>query len=200
QRRSRGSRRVSLGLERREMKIAGVAALVALALAPVLAQDGEWLMYSGSYSSHRYSPLTQLTPANVTRLKPLWVYQPPGVGSVETTPIVAGGVMYTTSGPTVVAALDLKSGKPIWEWTRPIAASVLNLGFPRVNRGVAILDDTIYVGTLDGYVVALDARSGIERWITPVGDNPTGHAITASPLEVDGEIIVGICGGEAGIR
>ena len=58
----------------------------------------------------------------------------------------------------MVAALDLKSGKPLWEWTRPIAPSVLNLGFPRVNRGVAILDNMVYVGTLDGYLVALDAQ------------------------------------------
>jgi alcohol dehydrogenase (cytochrome c) len=183
----------------RVARIARVAGVAGVTVAAVTT-DGEWLTYSGSYSSHRFSPLTQISPANVTRLRPVWVYQPPGTGSLETTPIVAGGVMYVTSGPTNVAALDLKSGKPIWEWTRPIAASVLNLGFPRVNRGVAILDRTIYVGTLDGYLVALDARSGIERWSVPVGDNPTGHAITAAPLAIDDKIIVGISGGEAGIR
>jgi glucose dehydrogenase len=176
-----------------------IATFAALALSSTLfAQDGQWLTYSGSFSSHRFSPLAQLTPSNVGRLKPVWVYQPAGVGSVEATPIVADGVMYTTSGPTNVAALDLKSGKPLWEWNRPIAATVLNLGFPRVNRGVAILDGTVYVGTLDGYLVALDAKSGAERWSTQVGDNPTGHAITAAPLAVDGKIIVGISGGEAG--
>ena len=143
---------------------------------------------------------TQINADNVARLKPVWVYQPPGTGSVECTPIVADGVMYVTSGPTSVIALDLKSGKPIWEWTRPIAASVLNLGFPRVNRGVAILDDTVYVGTLDGYLVALDAKAGIERWAVHVGENPTGHAITAAPLIVGDKVIVGISGGEAGIR
>src|SRR5262249_62342455 len=100
--------------------------------------------------------------------------------------------MYVTWGPTAVAALDVRSGKSIWEWTRPIAASVLNLGFPRVNRGVAILDDTVYVGTLDGYLVALDAKAGVERWVTHVGDNPLGHSITAAPLAVNGKIIVGI--------
>ena len=178
----------------------GVTALVALTSAALAAQDGQWLMYSGSYSSHRFSPLGQIAVANVARLRPVWVYQPPGSGSVECTPIVANGVMYVTSGPTSVAALDLRSGKPIWEWTRPIAASVLNLGFPRVNRGVAILDNTVYVGTLDGYLVALDAKAGVERWSVHVGDNPTGHAITAAPLIVDDKVIVGISGGEAGIR
>ena len=60
-------------------------------------------MYSGSYSSHRFSPLTQITPENVAQLRPVWVYQPPGTGSVESTPVVANGVMYVTSGPTMVA-------------------------------------------------------------------------------------------------
>jgi len=183
-----------------EHRNAAAFAFVVLGAASLLAQDGQWPMYSGSYSSHRFSPLAQITAANVAELRPVWAYQPPGTGSIESTPIVADGVMYVTSGPTMVAALDLRSGKPLWEWTRPIAASVLNLGFPRVNRGVAIRDGTIYVGTLDGYLVALDARAGIERWAVHVGENPTGHAITAAPLVVDDKVIVGISGGEAGIR
>ena len=170
-------------------------------VAACVAQDGEWLTYSGLVSlAPVFAAAHRSRPTNVSRLRPLWVYQPPGTGSLEATPIVANGVMYVTSGPTNVVALDLKSGKPLWEWTRPIAASVLNLGFPRVNRGVAILDNTVYVGTLDGYLVALDAKAGIERWTVHVGDNPTGHAITAAPLAVDDKIIVGISGGEAGIR
>ena len=163
-------------------------------------QDGQWPMYSGWYSSHRFSPLKQITTDNVAKLRPAWVYQPPGTGSIESTPVVANGVMYVTSGPTMVAALDLRSGKSLWEWTRPIAPSVLNLGFPRVNRGVAVLDNMVYVGTLDGYLFALDARAGIERWSVHVGENPTGHSITAAPLVVDDKVIVGISGGEAGIR
>jgi alcohol dehydrogenase (cytochrome c) len=180
--------------------LAWLLALVLLAVAVSAQQDGEWLMYSGTYSSHRHSPLEQLTPDNVAKLRPVWVYQPPGTGSLESTPVAANGVMYVTAGPTMVAALDMRSGKPLWEWTRPIAASVLNLGFPRVNRGVAIDGNTVFVGTLDGYLVALDARNGAERWSTHVGENPTGHAITAAPLVVDGKVIVGISGGEAGIR
>ena len=155
-------------------------------------------MFSGTYSSHRFSPLKQITTDNVAKLRPAWVYQPPGSGSVESTPVVANGVMYVTSGPTMVAALDLKSGKALWEWTRPIAPSVLYLGFPRVNRGVAVLDNMVYVGTLDGYLFALDARAGIERWSVHVGENPTGHSITAAPLVVDDKVIVGVSGGEAG--
>ena len=134
--------------------------LGAWSAVPLLAQDGQWLMYSGSYSSHRFSPLTQINTDNVSKLRPVWVYQPPGTGSVESTPVVVNGVMYVTSGPTMVAALELRSGKPLWEWTRPIAPSVLNLGFPRVNRGVAVLDNMVYVGTLDGYL-----KSHIKRQV-----------------------------------
>ena len=183
---------------------AGIATVVAQVSSSRLANNatdaGNWLMYSGTYAAHRFSPLDEISTSNVSRVKPLWVYQPPGVGSLEGTPIVADGVMYVTSGPASVSALDLRSGRPIWEWSRPIAATVLNLGFPRVNRGVAILDQTIYVGTLDGYLAALDAKTGVQRWVVPVGDNPTGHAITAAPLVADDRVIVGISGGEAGIR
>ena len=184
----------------RQLGIVCGAIIAVLGIAQVFAQDGEWPMYSGSYSSQRFSPLAQITAQNVAHLRPVWAYQPTGTGSLETTPLFANGVLYGTSGPTSVYALDVKSGRPLWEWTRPIAASVLNLGFPRVNRGVAILDNTVYVGTLDGYLVALDAKAGIERWTVHVGENPTGHAITAAPLVVDDKVIVGISGGEAGIR
>jgi glucose dehydrogenase len=139
--------------------------------APLLAQDGQWLMYSGSYSSHRFSPLTQISTDNVAKLRP------PGsisrrhrLGRIARRGRQRRHVRHV--GPTSVAALDLKSGKPLWEWTRPIAPSVLNLGFPRVNRGVAILDNMVYVGTLDGYLVALDAKAGIERWSVHVGEKP----------------------------
>jgi alcohol dehydrogenase (cytochrome c) len=181
--------------------VISVAAQVDSArLAKGTTDAGDWLMYSGSYQSHRFSPLTQISRDNAARLRPLWVYQPSGTGLLEGTPIVADGVMYVTAAPASVAALDLKSGRTLWEWSRAIPATVLNLGFPRVNRGVAILDKTLYVGTLDGYLVAIDAESGAERWIVQVGENPTGHAITAAPLVADGRVIVGVSGGEAGIR
>ena len=192
-------------------RIASSAAAVVLVLSAVAAQresitpadaiqKGEWHTYSGTFQSHRYSPLTEISTSNVARLRPVWVYQPPGTGLLEGTPIVANGIMYVTSGPASVVALSVKSGRPVWQWSRPISNSVLNLGFPRVNRGVAILDDTLYIGTLDGFLVAPDARSGTERWTVPVGENATGHSITAAPLVADGKVIVGISGGEAGIR
>ncbi len=163
-------------------------------------EPGAWLTYSGGYFGQRHSLLNQLTPANVAGLKPAWVYQVAGNGQVETSAIVADGVMYVTEPPTTVTALDPRNGRPIWSYVRPMPSNLRNIGFPLTNRGVAILDDKVFVGTLDGAVVALDAATGAVRWEAKVGDNATGHSITMAPLAVKDKIVVGISGGEAGIR
>ena len=163
-------------------------------------EPGNWLTYSGNYQAHRFSPLKQITPANAAQLKLAWVYQITGRGRFETSPLVVDGVMYVTEPPTKVTALDSRTGRPLWSWQRPLSPSIKTIGFGPTNRGVAILDDTVYVGTLDAHLIALDAKSGAMRWDTAVGDNNSGHAITAAPLAIDGKIIVGISGGEAGIR
>src|SRR4051812_13210477 len=107
-----------------KLALAAFVTLAAIGLQAQSSSDGNWTMYSGSLSAQRFSPLAQLTPSNVSKLKPAWVYQPPGVGSVETTPLVIDHVMYATWGPTGVAAIDVRSGKTLWEWLRPIPASV----------------------------------------------------------------------------
>ena len=163
-------------------------------------EPGNWLTYSGTYSAHRFSRLTQITSANVANLKPAWVYQVGDAGTVETSPIVANGIMYITEPPAVVTALDARTGRPLWTWQRRLPKDLKTIGFGRVNRGVAILGETVFVGTLDAHLVALDARSGAVRWDSEVADYRTGHCITGAPLAIDGEIITGISGGEAGIR
>lgn len=191
---------------------AGLGALVLAAVVPLSAQvpyerlvesrlePGHWLTHSGAYDSHRFSPLDQITTANVGDLVPAWVYQVKAPGLVETTPLVFDGVMYLTEPPSNVTALDAGTGRTLWRWTRPMPDDLRNIGFPRVNRGVAALDDKLFVGTLDGYLVALDAASGSVRWETHVADNATGHSLTLAPLAIDGKVIVGTAGGEAGIR
>ncbi len=163
-------------------------------------EPGAWLTYSGNYQAHRFSWLKQLTPANVAGLKAKWVYQISERGRFETSPIVADSVMYLTEPPTRVTALDLRTGRKLWSWQRQQARLAKMLGFGPTNRGVAILDDTVYVGTLDCYLIALDARSGAVRWETKVEENKLGYSLTGAPLAIDGKIIVGISGGEAGIR
>ena len=164
------------------------------------SEPQNWLTYSGTYSSQRFSSLREITTENVSQLKVAWVYQVRKPGLVETTPLVVDGVMYLTEPPSTVTALDVHSGRTIWTWSPAMPRDVRFIGFPPVNRGVAILDDTVYVATLDAHLVALDAKSGAVRWDVVVADNKTGHSMTLAPLALDGRIIVGPSGGEAGIR
>ncbi len=163
-------------------------------------EPGSWLMYSGNYSGHRYSPLAELGPDNVARLAVRWVYQMRSPGLVETTPLVADGVMYLTEPPSHVTALDVRTGRTLWRYVHPVPEKTLAIGFPPVNRGVALLGDRVFLGTLEGHLVALDRQSGAVRWQTKVADNSLGYAITVAPLALDGKVINGVSGGEAGIR
>lgn len=165
----------------------------------------DWLSYSGGYKSERFSPLQQINPSNVSQLKVLWAYQMQaagiaGAGLQETTPLVANDIMYLTEAPSSVTALDARTGNLLWHWKPDISEEVLNIGFPRINRGVALLDDSVFVATLDARLFALDAISGAVRWETQVADNSVGFSLTLAPLALDGKIIVGVSGAEAGVR
>jgi len=169
-------------------------------LRQAASEPGSWLTYSGTYAAHRFSPLDEITTGNVSRLRLAWVYQVGEPGPVETTPIVADGVMYVTEARSRVAALDLRTGRTLWRYEPDLPKELRFLGYPPVNRGVAVLDDRVFVGTLDAHLVALDALSGAVRWRVQVADNAAGYGITVAPLAIDGKVIVGISGGEAGIR
>jgi len=163
-------------------------------------EPASWLTYSGTYDGHRFSPLAEITPANVARLRPAWVYQAQESGIVEVTPLVADGVMYVTEPRSQVVALDLRTGRTLWRYDPQVPKTVRAIGYFPVNRGVALLDDRVYVGTLDARLVALDAASGAVRWEVTVADNALAYGITAAPVAVDGKIIIGVSGAEAGIR
>jgi alcohol dehydrogenase (cytochrome c) len=166
-------------------------------------EPGSWLSYSRTYSGQRFSPLSEITGGNVGRLKAIWIFQSRGPGRFQTSPLVADGVMYVTepSGETqAVSALDARTGRVLWRYERPLSKELQTVGFGRTNRGPALLDDMLYVGTLDAHLVALDVRSGAVRWDVEVASNKDGHCITAAPLALDGKVVVGISGGEAGIR
>ena len=127
--------------------------LIALSTATTFAQvpyqriasaenaPSDWLTYSGNYQAHRFSPLTEITRQNVAQLKPFWIYQVRRSGIVETSPIVADGIMYITEPPSTVTALDVRTGRPLWTWTPAIPTDVIIIGSPPVNRGVAVSDE-----------------------------------------------------------
>jgi alcohol dehydrogenase (cytochrome c) len=161
-------------------------------------EPGNWLTYSRDLLGHRFSPLDEITTANVANLKVKWAFQFPSDRN-EVSPIVVDGIMYVT-GPHWAAALDAHTGRQLWSWTRPIPKDYRSIGFGQVSRGPAVLDDKLFVATLDCYLVALDLKSGAELWSTRVADYKAGYSMTVAPLAIAGKIVLGVSGGEAGIR
>jgi len=160
---------------------------------------GNWLTYSGQYNSQRYSPLTGIHRRNVNRLRVKWAYQLRTLNAVETSPLVVDGVMYLTRSPSDVIALDAETGRPYWTYEHPLADEV-RFCCGRQNRGVAILGERLYLGTLDARLVALDSKTGNVLWDVEVGDPNNGYSITGAPLVVKDKVITGVGGGEFGIR
>ena len=163
------------------------------------AEPHNWLMYSGTYASQRFSSLNQINAANVKNLEQKWIFQAESLEKFETTPLVVDGIMYITQAPSDALALDAKTGRVFWIYryypspdARPCCGSV--------NRGLAILDDTLFLSTLDAHLVALDAKTGRLMWNTKVANASAGYAMTVAPLVVKDKVIVGVAGGEFGIR
>jgi alcohol dehydrogenase (cytochrome c) len=159
----------------------------------------QWLTYSGSLDGRRYTPLAQINSENVSQLQVRWVHQFDTTEQKnEATPIVAGGVVFTTEGSDVVA-LDAGSGEVRWRYSRSLPDK-LPACCGRVNRGLAILGNMLYLGSLEGYLVAINATNGSVIWQTEVASPSDGFTMTGAPLIVDGSVVVGVAGGEYGIR
>jgi alcohol dehydrogenase (cytochrome c) len=158
-----------------------------------------WLSYSGTVFNHRFSPLTQITPANAKNLQLQWVWQARSLEKFEATALVVDGVLYTVQAPNDVVALDAVTGRLFWTYSHQPAPDARTC-CGRVNRGLAILGDTLYMGTIDAHLLAIDARSGGLIWDTTVASSAQRYSITHSPLVVKDKVIVGTAGGDMGIR
>jgi alcohol dehydrogenase (cytochrome c) len=158
-----------------------------------------WLSYSGTLMNQRHSLLTQITPANVKNLQQQWIWQAASLEKFEATPLVVNGVMYTVQAPNTVVALDAATGRPFWTFNYTPAPE----GRPccgKVNRGVAILGDTIFMGTIDAHLVAIDAKTGRQIWNTVVANASDRYSITHTPTIVKDKVIIGTGGGDGPIR
>ncbi|MDQ3565947.1 MAG: PQQ-dependent dehydrogenase, methanol/ethanol family [Pseudomonadota bacterium] len=162
-------------------------------------EAGNWVTYSGSYDGHHHSSLDQIHLGNIRNLRLKWVYQMPTVERVKATPLVINGVIYVAQAPNDVVALDTATGRPFWSYKRALPERV-PVCCGKSARGLAMLGDRLYLGTFDGRLVALDAKTGSVIWDVEVGDYRTGHSITGIPLAVKDKIIVGVALGEMGIR
>jgi alcohol dehydrogenase (cytochrome c) len=158
-----------------------------------------WLSYSGGYQSQRYTALKEITPANVKNLELQWAFQQRSLEKFEATPLVVDGVMYTTQAPSDVVALDATTGRVFWSFSANVKAESRTC-CGRVNRGVAILGDNVFVGTIDGRLIALDARNGKQVWKVQVAKAEAGYSLMHAPLVIKDRVIVGTAGGEFGIR
>ena len=158
-----------------------------------------WLMYSGTLDSKRFSRLDQINTSNVANLELTWAHHIPQLDRNETTPLVVDGVMFITESPSNVTAVDAASGRPYWRYEHELPDD-LRVCCGRNNRGVAILGETLYMSTLDAHLVGIDARSGSLLWNTEVADHRGGYSKTAAPLIVKDKVVTGIAGGEFGIR
>jgi PQQ-dependent dehydrogenase (methanol/ethanol family) len=163
------------------------------------AEPQNWMHYWGNYQGTHYSALKEITTENVSGLQAKWSIQLPGTSSLEIKPLVIDGIMYTSGQPGTVLALDAKSGRRIWQFTRQRKVRNPNEINP-FNRGVAVLGNRVFVGTLDAAIVAIDARTGLLLWETQIADSMLGYSVTSAPLVVKDKVIVGVSGGEFGAR
>jgi alcohol dehydrogenase (cytochrome c) len=188
-----------------------ILALISLAAGSLSAQvtaerllhperePQNWLTYSGNYYAQRYSALDQITRDNAKNLELQWVFQARSLEKFEATPLVVDGVMYVTEAPNNVLAVDAKTGAIFWVYEyRPSADARPCCG--AVNRGLAILGDTLFMGTIDAHLIAIDAKGGKPIWNVQVADPKLGYSLTHAPLVVKDRVIVGLAGAEYGIR
>ncbi|MGE0668989.1 MAG: PQQ-dependent dehydrogenase, methanol/ethanol family [Sphingomonadales bacterium] len=182
-------------------KPSGPAAVDEGRLVAADAEPGNWMSTGRTYSEQRYSPLDRINAANVPQLSLAWYHDLDTTRGIEATPIVVDGVMYTTSAWSIVYALDAATGKLLWsydpevpkEWSVHACCDV-------VNRGPAVWKGKVYVGTLDGRLVALDAARGKPKWDVNTIDRSQPYTITGAPRVVKGKVIIGNAGADMGVR
>ena len=171
----------------------------------ILAADeapGDWLSYGRDYGEQRFSPLTQVNKETIKDLELAWSFDMYTNRGLEASPIVVDGIMYMTGSWSVVFAVDAKTGEEIWsydpevpgDWARKACCDV-------VNRGVAVYEGAVYVATLDGYLVSLNAETGEVIWrINTIIDRTRAYTITGAPRVANGRVFIGNGGGEFGVR
>ncbi len=184
--------------------LTGVAVSAAAEYSPVtderlLSPEPEnWLMYRGTYDSQGYSPLDQINTGNVAGLKPVWSFSTGMREGHQAPPVVNNGAMFVTTPNNHLLALDARSGELLWRYERDLPEDLSQMH--PTNRGVGLYGNLVYMATADCYVVALDATSGEVVWETEIEDYGAGYYMTLAPLVAAGKVMVGVSGGEWGIR
>jgi quinohemoprotein ethanol dehydrogenase len=170
-------------------------------LANIESEPENWLLHGRTYDEQRFSPLTQINTDTVDDLGLAWYFETGTLRGIEATPIVVDGRMYVSGPWSVVFALDAKTGEKLWYFDPEVDKSH---GFHAccdvVNRGVAVWGDRVFVGTIDGRLIAIDASDGQKVWDVPTIDPGTKYTITGAPRVFDGKVLIGNGGAEFGVR
>ncbi|CCJ08488.1 Putative pqq dehydrogenase protein [Methylocystis sp. SC2] len=175
-------------------------------LSDLVANEKNWPIASRDYANTRYSALDQINAENVSQLKLAWSFSVGVDRGQEAAPLVVDGVLYVAAPydgprPNQVFALDAASGELKWSYApKPDVAAKGVACCDVVTRGLAYDNGKIFLNTLDNHMVALDARTGVELWVTKLGDINLGETITMAPLAVKGKVLAGNSGGELGVR
>jgi PQQ-dependent dehydrogenase (methanol/ethanol family) len=183
-------------------KYADIPATIDVSQAMLTGAAGNanaWLHSNGNYSNTRYYPGKQINTKNVKGLRPAFVFQTEVLESMETAPIVVDGIMYLTTSFDHVYAINATTGQEYWHYKHKMGPVTTFCCGPN-NRGVAIADGKLFLGTLDSKLVALDAKTGAVLWSSDIADPEKGYSETMAPVAVDGKVLIGTNGGEYGIR
>lgn len=181
------------------VSVAPRAQITADRIAAAAKEPQNWITYNGDYTSRRYSTLAEVTAANVSKLELKWVLQNQVFGAWQSNPLVVDGVMYLTQRPNDVMAVDAKTGSMYWLY-RHTPSPDAKVCCGANNRGLAMLGDTLFMGTLDAHLVAIDRITGKALWNLAVADVKQAYSITMAPLVIKDKVLIGVGGGEYGIR
>ncbi|MGV8675568.1 PQQ-dependent dehydrogenase, methanol/ethanol family [Pseudomonas aeruginosa] len=172
--------------------------------AAIIASENDgsqWLSHGRTYDEQRFSPLKQITEQNVEQLGLAWSLDLDNHRGLEATPLFSDGVLYASLSWSRAIAIDVKSGKPLWTFDPQIdRGKARDACCDAVNRGVALWNGKVYIGTLDGRLIALDAKTGRQVWSQQTTDNSQPYTITGAPRVVKGKVIIGNGGAEYGVR
>lgn len=178
-----------------------VSASIDVQPAHLLVQPpgANWISYNGDYSGRRFSSLTQITPANVEDLRAQWVFHVRDADALEVTPVVVDGIMFVTSANDAFA-LDARTGRSIWHYSRRVTEGLIDDASQHHNRGVALWHSRVLLETDNAHLLCLDARSGHLIWDVPYAEGNKNYGATSAPLVVKDKVIVGTSGGDDGVR
>jgi alcohol dehydrogenase (cytochrome c) len=212
-----GAVRASTSLPRQGLKLVALLSALLAASAPALGLEwasvtddrllnadkdpNNWLIYGRTYDSNRYSPLSQINARNVKKLVPKFSYALGSLEGQQVTPSVNNGIMVVAVSQQYVDALDAKTGDRLWRYEIKLPADIAQYACcGLVTKGVGLYEDKVYVAALDSRLIALDAKTGKPVWEKTVEDYKSGFTLTMAPMVAKGKVVIGVAGGEFGIR